>query len=234
MRDPERDPPRSLAERIGTTVASGSLASDAFDIGAERARERIGALGAATLTPSPAPTKIDLAAKWDDKRRLAALLWRMKFGEHPDPSINVVSASGREAAVLFAWYLRRHPMFKNYRGAGSPLLFRMAARVIVEWCHDRCAHCGGTKLAGIDPNAAARNVLRRKRCTKCINHPGKAGIDHVARANAIELPGKIYHRFFERRFAWAHDVLKRTVRSMKAPVARQLDRRGLAMIEEED
>jgi hypothetical protein len=126
-------------------------------------------------------------------------------------------------------------MFSNYHGAiDSPLLMRFAARVIVEWCCDRCPDCGGTKLAGVSPDEAHAGVLLHRRCPKCIHHPGKAGIDHVARALALDLPGRLYHRHFQRRFAWAHEALKRMVRGLKLPVATQLERRELAILDEED
>jgi hypothetical protein len=236
----DRDQRRGLQERIGVTVSSGSLQTDPFDIGQERARERIGALGAATLVCSKEPTREPVRTKWDDRRRLAGMLWRLKFGECPDPTLNIGSATEGEAATLFAWYLRRHRMFERFQSTPrSTLLKGFARRAIQELCHDKCAHCGGTKLAGVDAQAAARNMLRLKRCQQCVNHPGQPRIDHAARVRALGLPAgsqgnRIYRFHFERRFRWAHEELKRIVQTMRMPVARQLGRPGLANIQEDE
>lgn len=231
----DREKKRGLQERIGVTVSSGSLRTDEFDVGTERGRERIGALGAAVMIPSKEPTTEPVQTKWDERRRLAGLLWRLKFGECPDPTLNIGSGTEGEAAALFAWYLRRHRMFERFQSTPrSRLLLGFARRVIHEWCRDRCPHCGGTKLAGVDAKAAARNVLRLKRCPKCLDHPGRPGLDHHARASALELTPKLYHRHFAQRFQWAHEELKRIVPTIRRPIARQLDRMGLANLNEED
>lgn len=208
-----RDEPPDLRERIG--VATNDDGADPLG--------KIGALGAATLMLPHKPLSEPAPTRWNPDRRLAALLWRLKFG------LDARSA-GPEAVALFAWWLRRHPIFARFNSTPESQTLRMfAARVICEWVHDRCEPCGGTGLANPEPTATvAKNVHRIKRCEVCQQHPGRPVIDHAARALALGLPQPIYWKYWERRFAKALELMPRIEPRCEEPLRKQMRRSNIA------
>lgn len=212
----EKDKKPGLREQIGVAVNRGT----------DVALSKAAALGAATLVLPKEPLPEPAPAKWHDRRRLAEVLWRMKYGDD--------RVAGREATMLFAWWLRRHPMIAQLKIApDSRLLLHFAGRVLVEWWHDRCGRCGGTGFENLTPAKSARNVHRTKVCPDC-HGVGKPGIDRVARANALGVPMLVYEKHWAKRFGWAHDAINPIVGSMPHPLASQLGRRRLAFEDEQD
>jgi hypothetical protein len=182
-------------------------------------------MGAATLVLPKAPTDGTEAPRWNSHRRLAGLLWRLKYGDDR-------RSAGPEASALFAWLLGRHPMFSGYGCApGCPTLRRFAGRVITEWVKDRCADCGGTSLKNPDPgDEIARNAFRTKRCETCKQHPGLMKIDHNARMCAIEWTENAYRKYWCRRFDWAHTLLREIEPSISGPLQSQSRQRTIPRI----
>jgi hypothetical protein len=208
-----REDPPDLRERIAAAVNDDGPLDD------------IAALGAAQLVLPHQATLEPVSPKWNPYRRLSSLLWRLKFGDDR-------RSAGPEASALFAWILRRHPMFKGYGCVPEcTTLRRFAGRVISEWVMDRCPDCGGTSLKNPEKgDEIARNAFRTKRCETCQQHPGLARIDHNARMRAIEWPERAYRNYWGRRFDWAHALLREIEPSICGPLQSQSRKRSIPRI----
>jgi hypothetical protein len=147
----------SIQEQVGIAINSGNLAPD-IATGHERPVDRVAALGAATRG-------------WAWTPRLAELLWRLKYGQD--------HRCAREAVALLAHELQRRADRKGWRLDGNGILVKFATRVLAEWAHDKCPHCGGKGKTGgqFDPGLTAI-----KPCTSCngagsVERWTRAGID---------------------------------------------------------
>lgn len=213
MRDEDRP---NLREQIGVAVSRAMREGDFT---------AAGALGAATLKlPSEQLERPDPAA-WSEKRLIAEALWHAKYAND--------RIQERVAARCFHGWLGRQRMFEGYknrqpwhwptaekRTRGDPL-FWLACLVVREWIMDRCEECGGTGLKGVDPDQAARNVERYKRCDACKAHAGRPKVDHDLRQLVIDVPAGVYRRYWSFRFTWAAEQLAEIEDTIIGPLARQ-------------
>jgi hypothetical protein len=202
--------PPDLREMVGVAVTACH--------GTESALSRVAALGAATLALPDGPLLEPAPASWHKDRRLSGVLWRIRGRDRP---------ARREAAILLARRLRRHHLFKNFCAADEMLL-NFSWVVVIEWEHDRCSACGGTMLVNPDPDATARNVHRTKRCEVCQRHPGRAKIDHAARASALKVSREVYDKHWAHRFDRAHALLVGIEPKIESPLRKQSSRRSIA------
>jgi hypothetical protein len=181
-----------------------------------------GALGAAAMRMVFVPESGRMEAKLTEagtamispSRRMSALLERARYAGDRQAE--------RPAALLFAHFLGKQVGWVNrarLKRAGD-LLFRIAALVVTEWIHDRCAQCGGGGFVRV--GKAARNS-KVSVCGVCQGN-GRGRIDIPTRMTVIGVDREAYKRHWEDRLAEAHRWLADIEASNMNPLQRQLRR----------
>lgn len=177
-------------------------------------RETIGrAVHAHNLTPAPLEeqqhaveriTALGWVAGEGLRQRLGALLLRLEAGDF--------GARHEAQLVLAAWLATRRSVARDWKqGPAADLLRRFAGLLLVEWLHPDCPACGGAGSVPAD-RATANRTSRRLFCgpptvAQGCQGSGRRRVDHAGRAAGLGLPFSLYQRYWETRFADAHQWL---------------------------
>lgn len=235
----------SVFEQVGIAVNSSSLALDPL---AERAIEKVAALGAAAAHVACGADLAGLtlaAAQLDVYRESASMADLMLDPGTPDVRDQIAGELGpmlihvREGAqlglvpsavVLFARWLKHRRLFA---GVDPVKLERFSARVLDEWLSDRCVACGGsgklerTRAGGwIRPRGSMQRNATFRPCTGC-QGSGRAMASHGGRARGLDLSMEQYESDrWSQKFNAATMWLSTLVHGrMKRPLTNQLERR---------
>lgn len=226
-----------LAEQYCIAVQSSALVEA---VNAERALDRLGAMGAAALRisvgdqdariPVVAAVAVD---RGTDEHRLAADLCRTLWRLHA--STGTRTSSHTEAVQLFARWMTARPRLASIapHEGYAERLEPFAARVIHEWLHLRCGRCGGSgrlqltqhgPVSARQAPAAARNT-RFIRCAVC-EGSGRALMRPAEQAAALGLPVSIFDAagwvgHFRAARAWLARLLTRPRKHLRAELERR-------------
>jgi hypothetical protein len=235
----------SVFEQVGIAVNASSLEMDPL---AERALERVAALGAAAAEVAIGAdiAGLTLAAMQVDVYRTSAPMADLLIDPGtPDVRDQVAGELGpmllhiREgcqhglvpsAVVLFARWLSHRRLFA---GVDGPRLERFSTRVLHEWLSDKCIACGGSgKLersrggAWIRPRGSMQRNATFRPCMPC-QGSGRAMASHGERARWLRLSMETYDaERWSQKFNAATTWLTTLIHGrMKRPLTNQLERR---------